>query len=137
MVEASSWIAIVDDDPAVLEAVNRLLRSRGFQTQCFGSGREFLAALANGLPACLIVDFQMPDMNGLEVRRHLLSKVVKIPTILITGHEEAASSGVVEADLVASLRKPVPAAALFSAIGRAVDGVELVLQTQIEQQRPF
>ena len=122
-----SWIAIVDDDPAVLKALRRLLRSRDFRVQTYESGREFLAALPDGLPACLIVDFQMPEMNGLEVQQHLVSNGIKIPTILITAHGDAAlPKGFGEGDLVASLRKPVQDAALFAAIDRAIDGPALI-----------
>src|SRR6185436_17213181 len=71
--ETSPWIAIVDDDPAVLRALSRLLRSRAFRVNTYGSGQEFLAALPDGLPECLIVDLQMPEMNGLELQQHLIS----------------------------------------------------------------
>jgi FixJ family two-component response regulator len=64
--ETSPWIAIVDDDAAVLRGLRRLLRSRAFRVKTYKSGQEFLAALPDGLPECLIVDFQMPEMNGLE-----------------------------------------------------------------------
>ena len=57
MAETSPWIAIVDDDPAVLRALSRLLRSRAFRVKTYGSGQEFLAALPDGLPECLIVGF--------------------------------------------------------------------------------
>ena len=121
-----SWIAIVDDDPAVLKALRRLLRSRDFRVQTYESGREFLAALPDGLPACLIVDFQMPEMNGLEVQQHLVRNGIKIPTILITAHGDAALLGTGESDLIASLRKPVQDGALFSAIDRAIDRPALI-----------
>jgi FixJ family two-component response regulator len=65
----------------------------------------------------------MPEMNGLELQQHLLSNGIKIPTILITARSDAALlKGLGEGDLVASLRKPVQAGALFSAIDRAIDG---------------
>ena len=121
-----SWIAIVDDDPAVLKALRRLLRSRDFRVQTYELGREFLAALPDGLPACLIVDFQMPEMNGLEVQQHLVRNGIKIPTILITAHGDAALLGTGEGDLIASLRKPVQDGALFSAIDRAIDRPALI-----------
>lgn len=123
MAEASPWIAIVDDDPAVLRALSRLLRSHAFRARTYGSGREFLAALQADVPYCLIVDLQMPEMNGLELQQHLLSNGIKIPTILITAHGDAVLlKGFGEGDLVASLRKPVQDRALFSAIDRAIDG---------------
>ena len=103
MVERSSWIAVVDDDPAVLRALSRLLRSHAFRARSFGS-EEFLAALPDGLPICLIVDLQMPEMNGLELQQHLVSNGIEIPTILISAHGDAASRSE-EGTFVASLRK--------------------------------
>ena len=121
MAEASPWIAIVDDDPAVLKALSRLLRSRAFRARTYGSGEEFLAALPAGLPDCLIVDLQMPEMNGLELQQHLVSNGIKIPTILITAHGDVAlQEQSHDGTLVASLRKPLQDEALFSAIDRAI-----------------
>jgi FixJ family two-component response regulator len=121
MVEASPWIAVVDDDPAVLKALSRLLRSHAFHARTYGSGQDFLAALPGGLPGCLIVDLQMPEMNGLELQQHLLRNGIKIPTILITAHSDAALREH-EGGLVASLRKPLQQEALFEAIDRALGG---------------
>ena len=121
MAETSPCIAIVDDDPAVLRALSRLLRSRTFRVWIYGSGQEFLAALPDGLPECLIVDFQMPEMNGMELHQHLISNGVSIPTILITAHADAAIHAAPAGDtIVARLRKPLQDAALFSAIARAI-----------------
>src|SRR5207244_2960491 len=58
-------IVIVDDDPAVLKALARLLKARAFEARTYTSAREFLSALHEGLPECLIVDLQMPEMTGL------------------------------------------------------------------------
>jgi FixJ family two-component response regulator len=121
MAEASTSIAIVDDDPAVLKALSRLLRSHAFRARTYGSGQEFLAALPTGLPDCLIVDFQMPEMNGLELQQHLVSNGIEIPTILITAHGDVALRD--HSGLVASLRKPLQQQALFEAIERAVGGL--------------
>ena len=120
MAEASPWIAVVDDDPAVLKGLSRLLRSHAFRARTYGSGQEFLAALPAGLPDCLIVDLQMPEMNGLELRQHLERNGIKIPTILISAYGDVALRD--QAGLVASLRKPLQQQALFEAIDRAVGG---------------
>src|SRR5438876_10446816 len=121
MVEASPWIAIVDDDPAVLKALSRLLRTHSFHARTFVSGQELLAALPTGLPECLIVDLQMPEMNGLELQQHLVSNGIRIPTILITAHADGEMHELSdEGTLVASLRKPLQEDALFSAIDRAI-----------------
>ena len=118
MAETSPSIAIVDDDPAVLKALSRLLRSHAFRARTFESGQEFLAALPAGLPNCLIVDLQMPEMNGLELQQHLVSNGIIIPTILITAYGDVALPD--DGGLVASLRKPLQQLALFEAIDRAV-----------------
>jgi len=118
MVETSPSIAIVDDDPAVLKALSRLLRSRAFRVQTYESGQEFLAALPAGLPDCLVVDLQMPEMNGLELQQHLVSNGIAIPTILITAHGDVELRD--QPSLVASLRKPLQEKALFDAINKAV-----------------
>ena len=84
-------------------------------------GENFLRRCRPDVPDCLIVDLQMPEMNGLELQQHLVSSGIKIPTILITAHGD-----VVLRDhgggLVASLRKPLQEEALFDAIDKAVGG---------------
>jgi len=121
MAETPPWIAVVDDDPAVLRALSRLLRSRAFRVQTFESGQDFLAALPHSLPECLIVDLQMPGMSGLELQQHLARNGILIPTIMITAHGEAALRGHhEEAGLVAFLLKPLQENSLFAAINNAI-----------------
>ena len=111
----------MDDDPAVLKALSRLLRSRSFRTRTYGSGREFLAALQTDIPDCLIVDLQMPDMNGVELQQHLVRNGIDIPTILITAHSDAVLHSH-DGGFVSRLRKPLQEEALFNAIDKAVGG---------------
>jgi FixJ family two-component response regulator len=90
MTQASPWVAIVDDDPSVLTALARLLKTRALKTRTYTSAQDFLAAMsASGLPECLIVDLQMPGMTGLELQHHLTRLGIQIPTIVITAHNEA------------------------------------------------
>jgi len=120
MADAFSWIAVVDDDPAVLKALSRLLRSRAFLVHTYESGQEFLASLAKGLPACVIVDLQMPAMSGLELKQHLARDGLDIPTILITAHRDASLDEHEKAGLVAFLHKPLQDLNLFAAIDKAL-----------------
>jgi FixJ family two-component response regulator len=120
MAQASPWIAIVDDDPSVLKALARLLRARAFEARTYTSARDFLAALPEGLPDCLIVDLQMPEMTGLELQRHLTRSGVQIPTIVITAHNEAGARERCEsAGASAFLSKPLQDTSLLAAIGAA------------------
>jgi FixJ family two-component response regulator len=120
MAEAPRWIAIVDDDPSVLNALARLLRTRGIGTRTFTSARDFLASLSDGLPECLIVDLQMPEMNGLELQRRLTLSGVRIPTIVITAHNEAdARERCTSAGAFTLLVKPLQDTSLLAAIDGA------------------
>jgi len=120
MPEPSHWIAIVDDDPSVLKALARLLRTRALYARTFGSAQEFLDALPDGLPDCLIVDLQMPGMTGLELQQHLVKAGIKIPTIVITAHGDVAARERCEsAGAIAFLLKPLQDTSLFAAIAAA------------------
>jgi FixJ family two-component response regulator len=120
MAQASSWIAIVDDDQSVLKALARLLRARAFEVRTYTSARDFLSALPDGLPECLIVDLQMPEMTGLELQRHLTRNGIQIPTIIITAHSEAGARERCEsAGATAFLSKPLQDTSLLAAIDDA------------------
>ena len=101
-------ISIVDDDQAVREALQRMLRSYGFATAVFASAEQFLASGRRCDASCLILDVRMPGMTGLGLYRYLVSQGCRIPIILITGsptlgeQEQAKSMGV-----VSYLTKPV------------------------------
>jgi FixJ family two-component response regulator len=123
MPEASPWIAIVDDDPSVLRALARLVRTRALQPKTFASAREFLAALPNGVPQCLILDLQMPDMSGLELHCQLIRGGIKIPTIFITAYDSAEIRQRCEAaGTAAYLLKPLQDTAFFAAVERTTRG---------------
>lgn len=121
MTDTSRWIAVVDDDPAVLKGLSRLLRSRALQPRTFDSGPKFMSTLSEGLPDCLIVDLQMPEMNGIELQQHLLCNGFQIPTIVITAYGDATVRERCEAaGAIAFLLKPVQDISLFEAINTAM-----------------
>ena len=123
MAGVSPWIAIVDDDPSVLRALARLLRTRALQARTYVSASDFLSALPVGLPECLILDLQMPGMSGLELLQHLMRSGVRVPTIVITAHGDSEARERCEtAGAVAFLRKPVQDTILFAAIEAARGG---------------
>ncbi|HYA27211.1 MAG TPA: response regulator [Acidobacteriota bacterium] len=110
VVKSKPLIAIVDDDESVCRAVRRLVRSLGMDGETFSSGQQFLdllEAMPSFHPDCLILDVQMPAMNGLEVQDRLSISGKDLPVIFITAHDEV---GVREkalgAGALAFLRKP-------------------------------
>jgi FixJ family two-component response regulator len=117
----TGFVAIVDDDTAVRKALARLLSACAIRAQCFGSAREFLDSLPSGVPDCLIVDLQMPEMTGIELQGELSRLGARIPTIVITAHNE---SGLRERCLAAGatayLIKPLDGTVLLNSINSAV-----------------
>ncbi len=115
-------IAIVDDEASVRKALARLLSASALNSRTYASAREFLDSLASDVPECLIVDLQMPEMTGLELQGELLRAGVKIPTIVITAHnEESFREQCRAAGAAAYLLKPLDEATLIAAIKAAIE----------------
>jgi FixJ family two-component response regulator len=126
MAESARLIAVVDDDPSVLRALKRLLSAWSYRAETYESAREFLAALANERPDCLILDLHMPDMTGLELQRALTRSHIEIPTIVITAHdEEGMRERCRSAGARAVLIKPLQEQFLLDAIAEASCGPRL------------
>jgi len=122
MRKSNRRIAVVDDDTPVMKALMRLLETSYCDVRGFQSARELLSSLSDGLPECMIVDLQMPNMTGLELQHHLARTGIKIPTIVITAHDEPGSrERCLAAGAAAYLLKPIRKAALLSAIDKAME----------------
>jgi two-component system response regulator DctR len=77
---------IVDDDPAVRDALQWLLKSRGVQSQAWGSADKFLSFARAELCGCLLLDVRMPGMSGIELFDRLRALDCRLPVIFLTGH---------------------------------------------------
>ena len=102
-------IAVVDDEAALREAIRSLLRSAGFNAQCFASAVEFLRGDSVKRAACLILDVHLPGMSGLELQQLMVAQGSRIPIVFITGQDDANGSlqaQALQAGAVAFLRKP-------------------------------
>ena len=124
MYTSKPLIAIVDDDESVCRAIRRLVRSLAMDAETFSSGRQFLDllhAMPSFQPDCLILDVQMPGMNGLEVQGLLAASGNKLPLIFITAHDEV---GIREKALnggaLAFLRKPFDDELLVKTLSKAL-----------------
>lgn len=81
---------IVEDDTAVRSALCMLAGSYGWSALAFAGGREFLQALVNEHSACLVLDLNMPKMDGEEVLRHLRARGSHLPVLVVSGDAPAA-----------------------------------------------
>lgn len=112
-------IDIVDDDDAVRSSLRLLLKSCGWRTRTFGSAGEFLGNLAEEFPDCLLLDLNMPGMNGAELLENLAGQCRQVPVIVMTGHPD--SQLVTRARLAGArviLHKPFDAEVLTAFIER-------------------
>jgi FixJ family two-component response regulator len=102
-----SLIAIVDDDDSVRTATESIVRSLGQETRTFPSAESFLQSpLVLETTSCLILDVQMPKMNGIQLQEHLLRLGVNIPIIFITAYpDETDKSRALKAGAVGYLHK--------------------------------
>jgi FixJ family two-component response regulator len=116
---ATETIYIVDDDPAVREALSSLLRASGKEVRLFACGADFLSFERDDTPACLILDLQMPGMNGLDIQR-LVAEA--LPIIFISRRGDVASTvKAMKGGASDLLPKPVDEARLLAAVERALD----------------
>ena len=114
-------IAVVDDDSSVRRALTRVIRSCGFRVEPFSSGDEFLRSIVDDEPDCVVLDVNMPEMNGWEVQSHLSDSKTDIPVIVISGeHDPAALARAKRNGAQHYLRKPVDADLLLGAIRNAI-----------------
>jgi FixJ family two-component response regulator len=116
-----STILLVDDDPSFLPAIARLIRSAGFKVSSFDRPSALLASNIPNTNACMLVDVHMPEMNGVELCERLVESGRGLPTIMITGRNDAETRRLIAlARPVAALFKPVDEGALLEAINRAL-----------------
>ena len=115
-------VAVVDDEEAVRRALERLLRSAGIETETFSTGGAMLEDLARREPDCIVLDLHMPGMSGFEIQAVLAERNLRIPVVVLTGHDIPGSSErVTAAGAAAYLRKPVDGAVLLAAVVAAVE----------------
>lgn len=113
-------VFVVDDDERIREALGELLESHGMRADAFGSARAYINAEKPDLPACLILDVELPDMNGLELQRQI-AEDAHPPIVFITGHGDIPSSvRAIKRGAVDFLTKPFSDVDLIAAVKSAV-----------------
>ena|ERR1700733_12750839 len=120
--EESELVTIVDDDDAVRNSLQELLRAVGFPSRAFESAEEFLGSGHLQGTACLITDIRMPGMSGLELQARLNAKRCRIPTIFITAHgDEEMRFQALRAGAVEFLPKPFDDEILVKSVRAALE----------------
>ena len=114
-------VHVVDDDPAIRKALTTSLKMRGHQVENYASAEEFLDSYKNNETGCLVLDINMPGMNGLQLQKKLSEKNYQIPIIFVTGHGDIPMSvQAIKNGAVDFLEKPYRQETLHSRIEQAL-----------------
>lgn len=122
MTEPSATVYVVDDEPDMLKAVERLLGAAGFSVRTFPSPEQFLAQHDDMAPGCIVLDLALPGLNGLELQQALQAQGSSLPIIFLTGRGDiAASVRAMKLGAADFLTKPVDADELIAAVDAALE----------------
>lgn len=126
--ETGPCVFLVDDDRMIRVSLSRALELRGYTVRAFESASAFLEAYSGREPGCLVLDYGMPQMDGLALQRELIEKDIRIPIIFITGHGGIPESvQAIKHGALDFLEKPFKQSVL-------IDRIEAALQLDREQR---
>lgn len=122
---AAAKVMIVDDEPSVVCALKRLLNSAGYDAREMQSPRDVLDREKLRDIDCILMDLEMPEINGIELQRALNRQEHHCPIIFISGHGDiAASVNAMKDGAIDFLTKPIDEDSLFSALNAALSKAE-------------
>ena len=126
-------VFVVDDDISVRESLESMIRCAGFLPQIFASAQEFLSRPRVFVPSCLVLDVQLPDLNGLDLQERIVTDRIDMPIIFITGHSDVPMSvRAMKAGAMEFLTKPYGDEVLLSAIQQAIEYSHAALHREAE-----
>ena len=118
-------IHLVDDDEAVRHSASFMLRHAGFSVKTYADGVIFLESAQQAALGCILLDVQMPHMDGLEVQQRLNELGISLPVIVLTGHGDVeVAVKAMKAGAVDFVEKPYEKQTLVSALTRAFERLE-------------
>lgn len=125
-------IHLVDDDEAIRHSASFMLRHAGFRVKTYPDGCAFLSQVAEAEKGCILLDVQMPGMDGLEVQEALNHRGVAMPVIVLTGHGDVAVAvRAMKAGAVDFVEKPYAKQTLVDALTQAFDRLEARRQQEV------
>ena len=126
-------VFVVDDDVSVRESLEALIGTEGWRAECFSSAGDFLARPRVETPSCLILDVNLPDLNGLDLQKQIAGERLDMPIIVITGYGDIPMAvRAMKAGAAEFLTKPFAQEALLSAIRHAIDHSTAKLRDEAE-----
>jgi FixJ family two-component response regulator len=128
-------VFVVDDDVSVRESLELLIRCAGWQPETFVSAQEFLARPRVVAPSCLVLDVNLPGLNGLDLQKRVAADRIDMPIIFITGYGDVPMTvQAMKAGAVEFLTKPFGDDLLLSAIRNAIERSHAALRHEEEMR---
>ena len=125
MADKARTIHLVDDDEAIRRSASFMLRTSGYLVKTYVSGVEFLAAVDDIAPGCILLDVRMPGTDGLEVQRALRQRGIFLPVIVMTGHGDVTVAvQAMKGGAADFIEKPFEKAVLLGAIESGFERLE-------------
>ena len=126
-------VFVVDDDVSVRESLELMIGSAGWKTETFASAAAFLSRPRALAPSCLVLDVNLPDLNGLDLQMRVAGDRIDMPIIFITGYGDVPMTvRAMKAGAVEFLTKPFSDDALLGAIRHAIERSRTVLSHEAE-----
>jgi FixJ family two-component response regulator len=131
----TTTVFIVDDDPAVRDALTLMIAQEGFAVEAFDSAEAFLAACREDCRCCTIIDIRMPGMDGMRLQEELSRLGIPVPIIFLTGHGDIPMSvRAIKSGAVDFLTKPVTREKLIECVRSAIQASESSLAQHANRQ---
>jgi two-component system, LuxR family, response regulator FixJ len=122
----SFLVHIVDDDEALRDSLSALLTAHGHESRSYSSAREFLHASPDKQNGCMLIDVNMPAMNGIELLEELGRIDCRLPCIMMTGQGQVSTAvRAMKAGAIDFIEKPFESKQLLECIGRAAKKISL------------
>lgn len=129
MSDVTPVVFVVDDDISVRESLELMIRFAGWQPRLFESAQDFLDAPRALVPSCLVLDINLPDLNGLDLQTALAEERHNMPIIFITGYGDIPRTvRALKAGAVEFLTKPFNDEAILSAMADALQSSRVALE---------
>ncbi|MGB8063545.1 MAG: response regulator [Candidatus Sulfotelmatobacter sp.] len=135
MLDARPTVFVVDDDISVRESLELLIRCEGWRPETFASAQEFLTRPRALVPSCLVLDFSLPGLNGLELQKRVAVERTDMPIIFITGYGDVPITvQAMKAGAVEFLTKPFRDDVLLRAIRAALERSRVAMSHEAEMR---
>jgi two-component system response regulator FixJ len=131
---AAFTVYVVDDEEAVRDSLSVLLETHGFSVRCFATAQDFLDSVSLLESGCVLVDIQMPGLDGLGLLREVSVREIKLPVVMMTGFGQVSTAvAAMKAGAIDFLEKPLSEQQLLEVLTRVTSNLATLTQTSQRQ----